>query len=168
MARRLHQTENANMIFFFGRNSVFSNHYQGANFRLDDVNYCNSEQYYLAEKALFTGSKKIRKQILKMTDPADMKQLSKKIPHNSLWYQGLSERVMLNGLKAKFEQNENLATILKLTGDKELVEASPYDCFWGVGLSIDSDEIHDKQKWRGKNMMGKLLMRVRSDLLHRI
>lgn len=66
--------------------------------------------------------------------------------------------------EAKFSQNKDLLDILKETGNRTIVEASPLDKIWGVGLHYDDDAILAESNWVGKNLLGKALMDVR-DLL---
>jgi hypothetical protein len=51
------------------------------------------------------------------------------------------------------------------TADKEIVEASPKDKIWGIGLHYDDERIHDKSQWQGKNWLGEAIMRVREQLV---
>lgn len=67
---------------------------------------------------------------------------------------------MIDILKIKF-QNPILKEILLRTGNLELVEGSSYDAIWGVKLDWMSDEILDRNNWRGSNLLGKALMEVR-------
>jgi ribA/ribD-fused uncharacterized protein len=71
----------------------------------------------------------------------------------------LSKMTIVNILK--FEQNEGFRKELLDTGDKILVEASPYDTIWGVGLSEDDPLILDEKNWKGTNLLGVSLMEVR-------
>jgi ribA/ribD-fused uncharacterized protein len=50
------------------------------------------------------------------------------------------------------------------TGDKLIVEASPKDKIWGIGLHYTDDRIHDQSKWEGTNWLGEAIMKVRADL----
>ena len=63
---------------------------------------------------------------------------------------------------AKFDQNDNLKKLLLATGTKTLVEASPYDRIYGVGLAQTDDNILDETKWKGQNLLGQTLGIVRS------
>jgi len=65
---------------------------------------------------------------------------------------------------AKFVQNDSLRNYLFETGDKVLVEASPLDKIWGVGLHETDDRILDEANWLGENRLGKVLMDVRKEL----
>ena len=68
--------------------------------------------------------------------------------------------IMAEILKAKFA-NPYLKKILLDTGERELVEGSPYDAIWGVKLDWQSDEILDRNNWRGRNLLGEALMEVK-------
>jgi ribA/ribD-fused uncharacterized protein len=64
----------------------------------------------------------------------------------------------------KFSQNEELGLFLKSTGDAVLVEASPRDCIWGIGLGQDNPRALDPVTWRGQNLLGFALMDVREKI----
>jgi len=66
--------------------------------------------------------------------------------------------------RQKFLQNEELQTVLLETGDSILVEGAGYDRVWGAGLSTTHADIQDPTKWRGQNLLGKLLMELREEL----
>jgi ribA/ribD-fused uncharacterized protein len=70
--------------------------------------------------------------------------------------------IVIKGNTAKFRQNQELCSILNSTGNALLVEASPTDVIWGVGLSMDDPRIKDRRQWKGENLLGKALMEVRS------
>ena len=63
----------------------------------------------------------------------------------------------------KYSQNPDLAQKLLSTKDKVLVEASPSDLVWGIGLGENQDIsiLDDEKNWRGRNLLGESLMRVR-------
>ncbi len=67
---------------------------------------------------------------------------------------------------AKFSQNKDLKIFLLSTGNKVLVEASPYDKVWGVGLTKQDENITDPNNWLGINLLGFALMTVRDMLRH--
>ena len=68
------------------------------------------------------------------------------------------------GNRAKFSQNPEFYEYLKGTGDKIIVEASPYDNRWGIGMAANHQDIEDPTKWRGENLLGKAIMKVRKEL----
>jgi ribA/ribD-fused uncharacterized protein len=71
---------------------------------------------------------------------------------------------MFVGCREKFRQNAELAAVLRDTGSSVLVEASPYDRIWGVGLGETDPRLADSSNWQGLNLLGKTLMRVRDVL----
>lgn len=64
----------------------------------------------------------------------------------------------------QFSQNDDLKTILFSTYPKTLVEASPFDKIWGIGLRKDDPGAWNKSTWLGKNLLGEILTRVRDKL----
>ena len=72
--------------------------------------------------------------------------------------------IVLRGNIAKFSQNEELKNFILNTGEKVLVEASPYDDIWGVKRKMDDPDIMDPNKWAGENLLGFVLMETRDIL----
>ena len=75
------------------------------------------------------------------------------------------ERIVLEGNRAKFTQNEELLEQLLATKGTTLVEASPYDRIWGIGLAASNPLAQDPKTWRGQNLLGKILTQLRDELL---
>jgi ribA/ribD-fused uncharacterized protein len=67
-------------------------------------------------------------------------------------------------LKAKFTQHPDLLAKLRSTGSRPIGEANPRDKYWGIGTSSDTSKAKDPAKWPGKNVVGKLLEELRSEL----
>ena len=72
--------------------------------------------------------------------------------------------VVLNASYLKFSQNANLREFLLSTKDKILVEASPVDKIWGIGMSAEDQNAQNPMKWRGQNLLGFALMRARDEI----
>ena len=68
------------------------------------------------------------------------------------------------GLLAKFSQNPGLKASLLATGTKVLAEASPHDKLWGIACGLRHENVLKQQTWKGDNIQGKLLMKIRSKL----
>ena len=66
----------------------------------------------------------------------------------------------------KYSQNPGLLQDLLATGDRELVESNPHDTIWGSGRSIKNKLAAIRTSWRGQNLMGSTLQRVRHALSH--
>ena len=117
------------------------------------------------EKAVFFGDTETAALILKTPSPNQNKKLGRKVKNFNAekWLRDGYE-VMIAVNMAKFSQNSRLKAILLSTGDKILVEASPYDQIWGIGLYHDNDKVLDIRNWRGMNLLGKALMEVREKL----
>jgi hypothetical protein len=103
--------------------------------------------------------------ILMESVPTSQKRLAKKINgcDENKWIEKCEE-VMLNGLIAKFSQNDNALDVLTTTGHRYIYESSPRDKFWGTGISLSSPLCLDPNKHTGLNRLGKLLESVREKL----
>ena len=123
------------------------------------------EQYMMAAKAELFGDSEIQEQILKCSDPKQIKALGRKVRgfDQKVWDK-FKYAIVLNGNWCKFSQNRDLREFLLSTGDSVLVEASPYDNIWGIRLAASSPEAQDPMKWRGQNLLGFALMEVRDEL----
>ena len=127
--------------------------------------YLCMEQYMMAGKAQLFGDSEIREQILKCSDPRQIKALGRKVRgfDQKVWDK-FKYAIVLNGNWCKFSQNRDLREFLLSTGDSVLVEASPYDNIWGIRLAASSQEAQDPTQWRGQNLLGFALMEVRDEL----
>ena len=116
----------------------------------------------MAQKALLFNDNEIFNEIMKANHPKEYKELGRKIKNFSdLKWNENKYQIVLKGNIAKFSQNEKLKAFLLNTGIKILVEASPYDKIWGIGLSADQENIENPLTWNGENLLGFALMEVR-------
>ena len=123
------------------------------------------KQYFQYSKAIHCGNSEIAGKITATINPVDQKRLGHKLkPSNEQWNDNLAEKIMETSIKAKFRQNLELRQKLLSTGNKDIVECNPYDKYWGNGLALNTKDAHLRSNWKGKNMMGELLCRVRSEL----
>ena len=103
--------------------------------------------------------------ILETADPKKQKALGKLVENfNSATWDTRKLDIVIEGNFHKFTQNAEMKRELLSTGDKILVEGSPYDTIWGVGLKYTDDLILDEKNWRGENLLGVALMTVRENL----
>ena len=149
-------------IFFFSGHTPLSNHFPSS-FTIEGINYSHSEQYIQSQKAKLFQANEVATNIMKSTNPVEMKHLAAKIPNfNKERWEEHSPQIGYDAILNKFDQNIKIRNILTSTGEKVLVEASPYDKWWGIGLSKDFDQIMAKKSTWGHNLQGQILMKVRS------
>lgn len=126
--------------------------------------FYNTEQYFMYMKAIVFGDEEIAKQILEERDPKKVKALGRKVQnYDELVWNDKRYQIMLRANVAKFSQNEDLKQLL-LSPEYEghgFVEASPYDKVWGVRMFESNPNIDDETKWKGLNLLGKVLDETR-------
>jgi len=120
----------------------------------------------MAEKARIFGDVESEQRIVSARNPGAAKRFGRAVRHFSqeVWERE-RWRVAVEGNFAKFEQNAVLSQFLVQTGSRVLVEASPVDAIWGIGLSSDDERVENPERWRGLNLLGFALMEVRARLL---
>ena len=128
----------------------------------------SSEQLFMYCKALFFGDDETVKEILKAKTPKEAKSLGRQVKdfNDEAWTE-VREMMMYTAVYQKFKQNEGLKKYLinPVTETRQFVEGSPYDKIWGVGLLWDDPAIADEKNWKGENLLGKTLDKVRLKLL---
>jgi ribA/ribD-fused uncharacterized protein len=158
------------IIYFWGIEDKLSNFYPCKFFHNGELLNC-SEQGYMLEKATFFLDFDMAIKIRQLTDPAQHKKAGKLVKgfDSSLWNKYKVEK-MFNVCLSKFydkpwfKPDNELTDYLLSTDDALLVEASPYDKEWGIGLSKYEAMKIDPSLWPGKNLLGKVLMRVRQTI----
>ena len=135
-------------------------------FVVDGQYYNCAEQFMMAEKARIFGDEEIRQQILAEYNQMAMKKLGRKVRgyDDAVWKEKRFD-VVVRGNIEKFSQNEKLKEFLLDTGNKVIVEASPKDEVWGIGLEESSPDACNPRKWKGTNLLGFALMVVREELI---
>ncbi|MDS0525502.1 NADAR family protein [Clostridium sp. SHJSY1] len=137
-----------------------------SDFVVDIDTYSCMEQYMMAEKARLFGDEEILEKIMNSKYPKQIKELGRKIKNfdEEIWTKN-KYSIILNGNYAKFTQNEDLREFLIGTKNRILVEASPYDKVWGIGMSSDDINIENPLTWKGLNLLGFALMEVRDEII---
>lgn len=129
------------------------------------ITFSTSEQCYMAFKAFAFMDDERLEEILATPDPRSAKALGSQVRgFDQEKWNDISTPVMIWAAFNKFSQNEDLCKKLLDTAPKTLVEASPNDLIWGVGLHETDDLILDETNWKGENRLGKVLMIVRDRL----
>lgn len=136
-----------------------------AAFTLDGQHYRTAEHYMMAEKARLFGDEAALARILRSRFPAEVKRFGREIQafDNARWCEHRFDIVVRANL-AKFAQNPPLLAWLLGTGDALLVEASPADAIWGIGLAEEHPYAAQPRLWPGLNLLGFALMEVRARL----
>ncbi len=152
------------MVLFWRTADIYSNWHPSV-FVIGGVTFANAEQYMMVAKARRFGDADAEAKMLATTDPSELKALGRAVKGyvDAEWV-AWREEAVYQACLAKFSQNERMGLQLLATGERELVEASPPDRIWGIGLGEDDPRALDKAQWRGLNLLGKTLMRVRTTL----
>lgn len=153
-------------VYFYGGPAIYSNWYSDAEnpkqFLRNNRWFANTEQAFMYEKALYFKDYDVAEKIMGIPSPKDVKALGREIRNfDAAKWSDVSLGIMTSVNLDKYSQNPAFKKELLETGDKILVEASPYDKIWGVGLHFTDDRILDEKNWQGKNLLGKALMEVR-------
>ena len=149
-------------VFFWGG---ICSQWAKSEFTIEGVTYNCAEQYMMAKKALLFGDGEAHAKIMSKKNPRDQKALGRKVRgFNSDEWNEVCRDYVYEANYAKFTQNPAMLSELESYGDKELVEASPYDKVWGIGMHWEDDGVEDKANWKGSNWLGEALMQVRDTL----
>jgi len=126
-----------------------------------------AEQAMMYRKALLFNDEDAAERVLLTKDPRDQKAIGRTIKNynDQTWNLFKFDIVRENNF-LKFSQNPGWKELLIYTDGYELVEASPYDKIWGIGLGEDNPHTLDKTKWNGQNLLGKAIMEAREDIIN--
>lgn len=168
---RFQKNENPEFLFFWGytvkdeiTKACFSQWFAGE-FEEGGIIYRTAEHYMMAGKAKLFNDTEILEQILKSETPNQAKSLGRKIRNfNPEIWDEHKYQIVKHGNLLKFSQNEQFKEFLLSTGEKILVEASPYDTIWGIGMLETDAKAANPAQWNGENLLGFALMEVRDEL----
>ncbi|MGJ8584685.1 MAG: NADAR family protein [Marinosulfonomonas sp.] len=139
--------------------------WQHSEFVLDGCRFVTAEQAMMYFKALLFEDEEIAAEILATDNPGKQKALGRRVKgfSEAVWDEHKDDIVYRISLE-KFRQNKGLRRKLFHTGDRILVEASPMDTIWGIGLEASVANETPMEDWPGQNRLGKILTRVREEL----
>lgn len=128
--------------------------------------FTNSEQLFMYLKAEYFNDWETAQEIVDLGQiPKTAKDLGRKVKgYDEREWAKVRENMMYNAVFLKFTSSLELQEKLLDTGNKILVEGTPMDPVWGVMVHWKDDRILDERNWKGQNLLGKVLMRVRQDL----
>ena len=157
--------QDASHYGFFGELNPLSNFYP-APFIHDGIHYSTSEQYIQARKVEFCGDMETKKQIMQAATALKCKTLGKEIQNcdNDKWNRVASEKCF-PGILSKFQQNAGIASFLKNTGTKTILECC-YDEVWGNGIPLSNPDCINPKKFTNQGILGSMLEHVWEVLLN--
>ncbi|MGW1917231.1 NADAR family protein [Streptomyces sp. NPDC002076] len=134
-------------------------------FTVDGVEYATAEHWMMAGKARLFGDAEAERRVLAAGHPAEAKKAGRLVQgfDDGVWERERF-RIVVEGSVHKFASDDDLRGFLLGTGDRVLVEASPVDRIWGIGLAADDEAASDPERWRGPNLLGFALMEARERL----
>lgn len=160
-------------LFFWGHrgpargvNQTCLSQWYPAPFTAGTTSYRTAEHFMMARKAELFGEPSLAASIREAPDPSRAKALGRRVKDfdESVW---IRERfaIVVEGNLLKFGQNSSLKKYLLGTRDQVLVEASPLDAIWGIGMDAETARTSTPAEWRGENLLGFALMEARRRLL---
>lgn len=168
---RFQKKERVKFLFFWGHTvkdeitkSCFSQWFPGK-FEEGGIIYKTAEHYMMGGKARLFNDFETLEEILQANTPNQVKSLGRKVKNfdPKLWDEYKYE-IVKKGNLLKFSQNKKFKDFLLSTNDKILVEASPYDKIWGIGMLETDPRAENPLLWDGENLLGFALMEVRDEL----
>ncbi len=149
--------------FFYG--GEFSQWYNSP-MTVKGVFFNCAEQAMMMEKAILFNDNEACNKIMKTDDPVKQKFIGRHVKgfDKKVWESVAREIVYYNNL-CKFTQNPKLLKVLLDTVGTTLVEVSPTDKIWGIGLAEYNPRALVKKYWKGLNWLGMEITRVRDNIM---
>jgi ribA/ribD-fused uncharacterized protein len=170
---RIRQGQRVKFLFFWGHQPERDgsagrgclSQWWPAPFTVDGVEFATAEHYMMWRKATLFDDLDSAGEVLRAPHPHRAKELGRGVRgfDQRRWEQHRDE-IVLTGCLAKFGQHAELRRFLLGTGDRVLVEASPVDSVWGIGLAADDPRCEDPEQWQGLNLLGFALAKARDVL----
>lgn len=128
------------------------------------IKFRSAEHYMMYEKANLFYDEVIAKNIIDSLTPHDAKKFGRIVHNfdNSIWDKNKID-IVRQGNIYKFEQNPDLLKVLMDTRGRILVEASPYDRIWGIGIASNNKDASNPHRWKGQNLLGFILTDIRDN-----
>ena len=155
---------NLKCVVFYKATDILSQWYRCSFCDKDGVVYNSAEQYMMAQKALLFNDD-IYSEIMVEEDMQSIKNLGKKVKNfQQIIWDEKKEDVVYDANYLKFSQNESLKEYLLSTCRDTIIEANPNDIIWATGLCSTDKNLCNPSKWRGENLLGLILEKVRDEL----
>lgn len=173
LRERVTRKEKVKYLFFWGHtpaqegsvSKACLSQWWASAFEVDGVRYATAEHWMMAKKAALFGDEEALRAILQARTPGEAKALGRKVRQfdAEVWDQHCFG-IVCEGSFHKFNQHPDLGAFLLNTKDRVLVEASPVDRVWGIGLAEDDEHVENPLFWKGPNLLGFALMEARKRL----
>lgn len=155
-----------NKYTFFWKDASPFSQWHKAGFTLDGIYFKTAEHYMMWKKAMAFSDAQSAEEILQAKHPKDAKAIGRKVKNfKSDEWEKICKKIVYDGNHAKFTQNPDILKQLMDTAGTTLVEASPYDKIWGIGLIEEDARKIPENKWPGTNWLGLVLTQLRDNLL---
>ncbi|GAA4231640.1 NADAR family protein [Actinomadura meridiana] len=155
-------------LFFWGHQNPglgYLSQWWPSPFTVDGTVYATAEHYMMAEKARLFADEKTAAAVIEATHPRRAKDLGRRVrDFDEQTWRDNRVAIVTKGNENKFGQNKELLDYLLGTRDRILVEASPLDRIWGIGLTADDPSAEQVASWKGENLLGFALMAARTTL----
>jgi len=150
--------------FFYGG---WASQWAAGKFTIDGVEYNCAEQYMMAQKAILFNDPDALQIIMGTDNPKVQKATGRTVRgfNKELWEQNAKLYVYRANF-AKFTQIPEALKWLMGTAGTTLVEASPWDKIWGIGLGAGDPLAKDRSTWQGTNWLGEIVTLVRDDIAY--
>ncbi len=150
-------------FYFFWKHRLSQWHM--VNFVVDGIIFNCCEQFMMCSKALLFNDLETSYKIMDSRNPYEHQQLGRRVKNFDLdkWNEHARD-IVYTGNYARFTQNEDDKELLLSTGNKQIVESSPVDKIWGIGLAATDPRALNRATWRGTNWLGEVLTQVREDI----
>ncbi|MCG8331867.1 MAG: NADAR family protein [Chitinophagales bacterium] len=174
LKHRFDEGETFKWIFFWGHqphkagqiNKSCLSQWWIADFEVDGITYRSAEHWMMAGKARLFSDQLALERILNANSPAEAKKIGRQVRNfnQAIWNEHKYE-IVKKGNFHKFNQSPEQKEFLINTKNRILVEASPYDKIWGIGMRQDEYGIENPYNWKGPNLLGFAIMEVRDELM---
>jgi len=159
-------------LFFWGHTeassgiskSCFSQWYDSP-FQVEGQCFLTAEHHMMYQKALLFGDSVAAERLLAANNPGEAKAIGRQVLgfDQDLWEKHRFSIVVKTNI-AKFASHPELRKFLNNTARRVLVEASPVDKIWGIGMAADNSKCENPNNWKGLNLLGFALMEARDKL----
>jgi len=134
-------------------------------FTIDNLKFNCAEQYMMYHKAFVFLNLELAEEIMATTSPKEQKALGRKVyGFDAFHWNRVCFKIVVEASVAKFTQNEDYKQVLLDSGNRIIVEASPFDKIWGIGLSENDNRCKNPGLWKGQNLLGLALMVARNKI----